>query len=440
MNCLSGRCFYSYSLDASAVSDLFRGVCYTAAAAVLFSTLASFTLVPFLSSRIGKLEKINKQTFIGRFINWFEDGIQNVSLKIRGLLVWSFNHKIVVFVSTFLLFIGSLMLVPLGFIGTEFASIGDRGEFYLDIEMPKNSTIEQTNLLTRKAEVIIEQNPYVTSVFTTVGAQEDGIAQPYLSEILVKILPHDEREVSTEECAREIKTTLQDQLVGAKIMIAQSVIIGGKDVDPIEMYVTGNNIDTILVVAEVIKKCISQIPEVIDAKLSLEVGMPEITIKPDREKMTRLGIPFELLGASLNNAFSGNQDAMFREGNNEYDINIQLDNFDRKDIQDIKNFSLVNIFGNTIYLHQFAEISETESPSKIERRNRIPSVRVISQIAGRSVGVIGEDIIREVNTLKMPSSVSVVYGGEMEIQDEGFETIGWAFIISIVLVYLIIVQ
>ncbi|MDD3038037.1 efflux RND transporter permease subunit [Bacteroides sp.] len=431
--------FIPIALTQSAVSDLFRGFCYTAAAAVLFSTLASFTLVPFLSSRIGKLEKINKQTFIGRFINWFEEGIQKLAIKIRKLLAWSFNHKIVVFVCTFLLFICSLMLVPLGFIGTEFASIGDRGEFYLDIEMPKNSTIEQTNLLTHKAEAIIDKNPHVTSIFTTVGAEEDGLVQPYLSEILVKISPNDKRNLSTEECAREIKKTLQEQLVGAKIMIAQSAITGGKDVDPIEMYVTGNNVDTILVVAEAIKNRISQIPGVIDAKLSLEVGTPEINIKPDREKMTRLGIPFELLGASLNNAFSGNQDAKFRDGNNEYDINIQLDKFDRKDIQDVKNFSLINMFGNTIYLHQFAEISEAESPSKIERRNRIPSVRVISQIAGRSVGVIGEDIIKEINTLKMPSSVSVAYGGEMEIQDEGFETIGWAFIISIVLVYLIMV-
>lgn len=431
--------FIPIALTQSAVSDLFRGFCYTASAAVLFSTLASFTIVPFLSSRIAKLENINTQSYVGRFIYWFEDCIQILAIKIRRLLEWSFKHKIIVFGSTSLLFISSLLLVPLGFIGTEFASIGDRGEFYLDIEMPKNSTIDQTNLLTRKAETIIQQNPYVTSIFATVGAQEDGVAHPYLSEILVKILPYDKRDLSTEECAREIKKTLQEHIVGAKIMIAQSAITGGKDIDPIEMYVTGNNVDTILVIAEKIKNRISLIPGVIDAKLSLEVGTPEINIKPDREKMARLGIPFELLGASLNNAFSGNKDAKFRDRNNEYDINIQLDNFDKKDIDDVKDFSLVNIHGNTIYLHQFAEISETESPSKIERRNRIPSVRVISQIAGRSVGVIGEDIIKEINTMKIPPSISVVYGGEMEIQDEGFESIGWAFIISIVLVYLIMV-
>ena len=80
------------------------------------------------------------------------------------------------------MFIASIMLIPLGFIGNEFASIGDRGEFYLNIELPKNSTIEQTNKLTKQAEDIITNNPYVTSVFTTVGSQEDGQSQSYLSE------------------------------------------------------------------------------------------------------------------------------------------------------------------------------------------------------------------------------------------------------------------
>ena len=82
---------------------------------------------------------------------------------------------------------------------------------------------------------------------------------------------------------------------------------------------------------------------------------------------------------------------------------------------------------------------ENESPSKLERMNRIPSIRLISQIDGRPVGTIGDDITETINAMSLPSSIKVIYGGEMENQEEGFESIAWAFLISIILVYLIMV-
>lgn len=431
--------FIPVALTQNVVADLFRGFCFTATAAVLFSTLVSLTIVPLMSSRIGKLEQFKENSHIGRLVNTFEFLIQRLSIRIRNLLAWSFNHKIIVFSTTFIMFIASIILIPLGLIGSEFASIGDRGEFYLNIELPKSSTIEQTNDLTRQAETIIKENPYVTSVFTTVGSQEDGQIQPYLSEILIKVLPYNQRDISTEECARDIKLTLQNKLIGAKFTTAQSAITGGKDVNPIEIYIIGNNVDTIMMAATTIKEYISLVPGVIDAKLSYETGNPEISIKPDREKMAKLGISSDLLGASLNNAFSGNNDAKYREGEYEYDINIRLNQYNRKNINDVKNFSLVNMDGNIIYLNQFAEVSEKESPSKLERRNRMPSIRLISQISGRPVGEIGDDIVKTINSIPLSSSITIVYGGEMENQEEGFESVIWAFLISIILVYLIMV-
>lgn len=431
--------FIPVALTQNVVADLFRGFCFTAAAAVLFSTLVSLTIVPLMSSRIGKLEHFSEYSFIGKAISMFENWIQYLAVQMRELLSWSFNHKIIVFICTSIIFVASIMLIPYGFIGSEFASIGDRGEFYLNVELPKNATIEQTDRLTAQAENIIKKNPYVISVFTTIGAQEDGQTQPYLSEILVKILPHNQRDISTEDCAREIKLALQSKLVGAKFSTAQSAITGGKDVNPIEIYITGNNIDTIMFAATTIKEHISSIPGVVDAKLSLETGNPEISIKPDREKMAKLGISSDLLGASLNTAFSGNKDAKYREGEYEYDINIRLDQYNRRNIYDVENFSLINMNGETVYLKQFAEVNEKEAPSKLERRNRIPSIRLISQISGRPVGTIGDDIVKTIDTIPLPSSISIVYGGEMENQEEGFESIVWAFLISIVLVYLIMV-
>ena len=82
--------FVPVALTQNVVADLFRGFCLTAAAAVLFSTLVSLTIVPLMSSRIGKLENFKKQSFIGRSIHSFENLIQRISIQMRQLLAWSF--------------------------------------------------------------------------------------------------------------------------------------------------------------------------------------------------------------------------------------------------------------------------------------------------------------------------------------------------------------
>ncbi len=431
--------FIPITFTQNIVADLFKGFCYTAATAVLFSTIVSFSIVPLIASRISKIENFQKWPFIDNLVGNFENIISKISLQMRHLLAWSFNHKIIVFFCVFIMFIASIMLIPLGFIGSEFASIGDRGEFYLNIELPKTSTIEQTDKLTLQVEEKLRRNPYVKSVFTTVGAQEDGQSQPYLSELLIKTLPYDERDKSTEECSRDIKEMLQKEIVGAKFTTSQSAITGGKDVNPIEIYVTGNNIDSIMQVAKLIEKRISLIPGIVDSKLSYDISNTEISIIPNKEKMARLGISTDVVGISLYNAFSGNQDSKYQEGGYEYDINIRLDENSRGNIENIANFSLINAYGELVYLKQFADIKEQYSPSKFERRNRMPSIRVIAQISGRPVGDIGTDIIQIVDKMKLPSSISIVYGGEMENQNEGFNSIIWAFLISIVLIYLTMV-
>src|SRR5690606_34447269 len=106
-----------------------------------------------LSSRFGKLEKTNGKTMFGKFVLWFEGRIDKFTHWISGLLEWSLkrrrNKAITLFIAT-VLFIGSFGLVGAGFVGGEFFPRMDRGEFLVQIELPKDASIEQTNFITQK--------------------------------------------------------------------------------------------------------------------------------------------------------------------------------------------------------------------------------------------------------------------------------------------------
>jgi HAE1 family hydrophobic/amphiphilic exporter-1 len=138
-------------------------------------------------------------------------------------------------------------------------------------------------------------------------------------------------------------------------------------------------------------------------------------------------------------AFSGNDDAEYREGTNNYDINIRLDEFDRRNVTDIANLSFVNNQGQVIRLGQFADIKQSSGPSKLERTDRVTSVNVNSQVVGRPSGSVGADIQQRLAAIKMPAGVSIAYEGNLKNQSEGFGTLGIALLASIIFMYLIMV-
>lgn len=434
--------FVPISLTQSLMSELFRQFCVTAAVATLFSLFVSFTLVPMLSSRISKLERVDSDKMLGKMILAFEAFVNRLAEQTAKMLQWAFGHKVVTLGATLMLFVAAVALIPAGFIGTELAGMGDKGEFYIEMELPKSATIEQTDDAALKAESIIRSSAYVSSVYTTVGSSADMMGgentKAYYAELFVKLIPHNQRNMSTTDFAREVKLTLQQQIVDAKITTAQTTF-GIKDDAPIELRLVGNNLDTLIAAAASVRNRISAIPGLIDAKSSVEAGNPEIKILPDRDKMATLGISLDRLGMALNNAFSGNQDAKFKKDNNEWDINIRLDPADRRHISDVENFSLINSSGKNVSLKQFAQVEESESPLRLERSNRVSSVSVTGQVSGRPVGTVGEEIKQAVAQMDFPESVSVEYGGDLETQDEAFGTVGFALIVSILLVYLIMV-
>ena len=133
--------FVPLALTGGLVGNIVREYSIVVVTATLLSLFVSFTLTPLLASRIGKLEQLSKKTLIGRFSIWFEKEFKALVQKYLLLLKWSLVNRWKVLVAVLLLFIASLSLAPLGFIGAEFMTQTDRGEFAVILEMPSGSSI-----------------------------------------------------------------------------------------------------------------------------------------------------------------------------------------------------------------------------------------------------------------------------------------------------------
>lgn len=435
--------FLPIAMSTGMVSDILREFCVVVVIATLLSLLASFTIVPLLTSRYGKLERVSNKGVFGRFILWFEKQLQRFTEWITSILKWSLNHKLVTLMVVGALFVSSFFLVIGGYIGGEFFAQGDRGEFLVQIELPKEASIEQTNQMTRKAEQFLASKPEVVSQITTVGQSSDGfgaaLAPAYKSEITVRLVEKKYRDEDSNIYAAKIKRELEQILVGAKVKTVPISIVGFAESAPIEMVVIGSDLDSVMVYAEEMMAELKKIAGTSEVKLSVETGNPEIIVEVDRDKMAALGLNLGTVGATMQTAFNGNTDGKFRQGEYEYDINIRYDDYDRQNVDDVSNLLFTNNMGQMVRLSQFADIQEGSGPSQLERQDKSTSVKVQSQAIGRPASAIVAEWEENIAEIAAPAGVSYVWGGNMADQTEAFGTLGMALMISVLLVYFIMV-
>ncbi|MEY2868373.1 MAG: hypothetical protein RIR01_802, partial [Bacteroidota bacterium] len=436
--------FLPIAMSTGLVSNIITQFCTTVVISTLLSLLASFTIIPWLSSRFGKLEHIEGKNLFGRIILGFESMLSRFTHWVTEILEWCLDHYIkTILIVVVLFFTSTVGLMGGGFIGGEFFASSDSGEFLVQIEMPKDASLEQTNFMTQKAEAYLKKQEYVHSQITTVGQTSEGMgatqATAYKAEIDVKMIEQSERNDDASVYAAKMKRQLEKVLVGAKVKTVPVGIMGTAEDAKLGLIVTGPNVESAMKFAKLAEAELRKIPGTTEIKLTVEDGNPEINVQVDRDKMAALGLNLQTVGMTMQTAYSGNTDGKFRAGEYEYDINIKYNAFDRKNIDDVSNLIFINDLGQQIKLSQFATITEGSGPSKLERRDKTASVTVQGQNIGVPAGTIVQQWEEKLQKLEKPTGVSYIWGGDQENQSEGFGTLGVALLAAIILVYLVMV-
>ncbi|WES99188.1 efflux RND transporter permease subunit [Chryseobacterium arthrosphaerae] len=438
--------FLPIAMSSGLVANILAQFCVTVVIATLLSLLASFTIIPWLSSRFGKLEHLTGKNWFEKFILWFEGLIDRFTHWVTDILEWCLKttlRRISTVVITFIILISSFSLVIFGFIGGEFFPPIDRGQFLVQMELSKDATVEKTNQLTLEVEKFLRNDKDVVDLITTVGQQSTGFggaqATTYQSEVQVNLTDKSERSESTNIKAAKVKRALEEKFTGVEFKTAPIGIMGAENA-PIEMVVTAPDNAIAVKEATRILELLKKVPGAVDAELSTDSGNPEVQVTIDRDKMASLGLNLSSVGQTMQTAFNGNTDGKFRAGEYEYDINIRFGDVNRQSIDDVKNLIFTNPQGQQVRLSQFAEVKMGSGPSLLERRDKSPSVKVRAKAVGRPVGDVANEWAAKFMNDKKPVGVDYIWSGDMENQQEGFGTLGIALLAAIVLVYLVMVS
>ncbi|MEY4259856.1 MAG: hypothetical protein RL656_829, partial [Bacteroidota bacterium] len=425
------------------VADMLKQFSVVVVTSTLTSLLVSFTLTPWLVSRIGKKEDLQPTNFFNRFLLWFEHQLENFTNGYGRQLEWVLSHKLIFTGFVFLLFVMTLGIMKQGIIGKELISTGDQGKFRMALEFDKSTSIHQNNVIAQKIETYIIQQPEVATVFSNVGGPSTGIGSLGVgsankTEFTIQLKPKKEfKNLPTEVFMKRLREELKTQFTGINYSMAALGLIPRSA--PIEITLSGSNSNQVMQSGNNLKAMIENIPGADNVRLSVEAGSPEYKIIPDKDKMQRLGLTTAYIGMNLRTAFTGNDDATLTENGTEYPVRIWLDEFSRQNFEDVQQLSIINPMGLPVEVSQFAIVEQGNSPSLLERKDRQPAVTLTSDALGRPSGTVADDVVAYLKENPLPNGIQMTWGSDIKRQNDSFGALGSVLLISFLLIYLIMV-
>jgi HAE1 family hydrophobic/amphiphilic exporter-1 len=425
------------------VADLLKQFSVVVVVSTLMSLFVSFTLTPWLASRMGRKEEIAPTNALNRFLLRFEHGMDALNAWYAGQLRWVLAHKLAFVGIILALFAGTGIMIKQGIMGKELIATGDQGKFTMGLEFDKQTTLYANNLVSREVEAFLQAQPEVASVFSNVGGPSTGIGSmgmgaEYRTELTVSLKPKDQRpKETTEAYMMRIREAITERFAGIDVTMATIGLV--PRTAPVEITLSGPDEAQLRSTALALKDTLAGIPGANNVQLSAKVGAPELQVRLDRDRMARLGLNTALVGATLRTAFAGNDDALLYESGTEFPIRIRLDDFQRSDARDVEQLLFVTPAGTTVRLAQFATVERHTPPTMVERMDRISAVTLTADALGRGSGTVADDVVAYLAKNPLPDGVKMTWGSDIKRQNDSFGALGGALLISLILVYLVMV-
>jgi multidrug efflux pump len=389
--------------------------------------------------------------------------------KYYYFLTFSLSKKnpLYFFAGTNILFILSFVLLAIFTPKVEFFPINEPNYVNIFIDKPIGSDINATNKVAMRIEDILiktlsefemveegeNKNFLVESIIAQVGDGTSDPAQgpvlgntPHKARITVNFVPFEKRRgVNTADVMEVIRNNIK-AVPGVQITVDKNQD-GPPTGKPINMEITGENYDSLIVYSEAIRKFINEanIPGIEELKPDVEIGKPELLLEIDRDKARRFGVSTSQIGTAIRTALYGKEVSRYKEGKDDYPINIRfLDDY-RYDSENLFNQRLTFrdiVTGQMRQLPVSAVAHPVKSTtfSAVKRKNQDRVITIASNVKeSANANEVVDEIKAAMENFSLPEGYQVKFTGQQEEQAKEMEFLSSALMIAIFLIFLIIV-
>ncbi|MCG8477591.1 MAG: efflux RND transporter permease subunit, partial [Spirochaetales bacterium] len=400
--------------------------------ATIFSLLISFTLTPMLASRLLPLHDTKKHP-IGDALERGFSALERGYKAALSMILSSRGRSALVVVATFGVFV--LTLTQFGRIPFEFQPAQDFGRLAVEVELSEGTDLDSTADLMREIEDRLAAHTEVETIVTSLGSTSGTDIGTNLAAASIELVDKEFRDGDRFVAAR-LALDLED-IPGASIEVGPQ----GSEMESgaaVLFYIQGEDTDTLASIARDLRPQLQRIPGLINVDISTRPGSPEVVLYPDRLKLNEVGLTVHDLATTMRAAVEGIVLTTFREGGEEYDIRVTLNDEDVAGYDQIANIVIPTAAG-LFPLGHFAEVEVGQGINQILREDRVQAVEVTADLSpGFVFGEVSGPIEETVAAMGMPEGYRLTWGGDAELLEETVQEFIFVFILAIVLTYMLL--
>ena len=417
--------------------QLFKDMALTVTYSLLASLVVSLTVVPMLA---GAMRRENARELLTPALKFIFKPVDKIYNRIfdayKNFQETSFKRRGLIFTVVLVVFLGSLFLTR--FMGQELIPVISQGEFLVNVEFEPGTSLGENAAIISDISEVLKRNPEVDSIYELIGkGSRGGISfqeeMENLSEFTIRLKPGilgKGEDRIMDRVRKELET-----FPTAQIKVYKPRLFSFKA--PLEVVVSGNDLDRIKAISDELLAKVRAIPGLIDLKSSMEEGYPEIQIVFDRAVLASQNMTINQVGSQLRNKIEGEIATRFIESDREVDIRVRIAESSRDRVDKIGRITIRNGLGVIVPLKSLAAIQIKEGPAEVRRILQQKSAVITGNLSGISLDEARDKVMAAAATVRMSPDYSVSMAGQSMEQDVAFSSMIFAIVLAIFLVYLV---
>jgi multidrug efflux pump subunit AcrB len=439
-----------------------------ASIAMLLSLFVALTVTPYLGYHLlrEKEDKGHKEE------KSFESGfIYRLYNKIEKPLLDSRTKRVGFIGITVVLLLGSILMFFTKTVAVKMLPFDNKNEFQIVVDMPEGTTLERTAMVTKEISLYLASRPEVVDYQNYIGTSApitfNGLVRHYdlrggsnMADIQVNLLHKEDRSAQSHDIAKQVRPEIQKiaQKYNANVKVVE-VPPGPPVLSTIVAEVYGPDYGEQIKVAEQVKTILQGTPDIVDVDWMVEDAQTEYRLEVDKQKAMLNGVAPQQIVTTLTAILRELPVSSLHDPTADESIGIvlSLDDAEKSSLQDIQNVKIRSSQGIMIPVTDLVKVDTTTLQKAIYRKDQKRVVYITADMAGALespvYAILGmEEKLQKLvlprgytvqeSYMELPadeSNFTVKWDGEWQITLEVFRDLGIAFMVVIVVIYMLIV-
>jgi HAE1 family hydrophobic/amphiphilic exporter-1 len=321
------------------------------------------------------------------------------------------------------------------------------GDLRVDVEFESGTPLEETIRNAAALAEWIEGDPDVETVFSQVGRTDETVASlrdytgPNTANMRVILKPARDARAKGQRIEDEIAARL-NAMPGVQFTFADEGIglqeILATDEAPFSVGIVAEDPLVAFDVAGEFVRRLSDFGKLQELQIDRVIGTPNVVVRLDAEEILRNGLDPDAVARVLRNRIRGVEATTFNEIDQRIDIAVRIPLDERRDLSGALNAPVRLTSGETVPIRSFIDLTEERPLRELTRRDQRRMVTVSGSLRRGSVDEAWEAAKQVAASMDLPPGVRLVEGGERREMIQSFKDLGWAMLLAVALVYMIL--